>query len=852
MLNTSEHVIFTTPSTPLVSISGYSTIEIIPLAPPHPVNSVQDVSASIEEEIQRRFPTVGDLSTHPITPAMQALEVKPSEVGWNMPQEQGSRTPYYVMKGACRHKVLAQLERYIQLGYIREASLSEQIYLSPLLPIAKSDGSYRLVNDLRLINCYFRRDGTEQPSVWTKLWDVKSSWRFYVKIDLKDAFFSVPISEDLSRAFGFSWGSRRYVWRRLPQGFSWAPVLFSERAEEIMRGDDSVVYMDDILIGSGSVEELRRKTIRVFSRLEKFGLKVNYSKTKFCTDSVSFLGMDITDGSWSLKGYLDQKVTEFGDISHWKDLERLIGVLTYVRKTVPKMEEILSRIRSRYSEARKKCRNEEWWKETQLISQDVIRTVLDKQRFLSLPGIVPERFHLETDWSGTHASFILFAIKGSESFLVDMGSKTLKENTSSFLGEFKSLVQACKSTADYRGDSQLVLFSDNLSLVRQIQSGFPNCQDKRVLRLWGWLLANERFTIEFLPGNLNRGADLLSRPRISAKMESVEVLALTTSQRERIRQAHLGHWGWRRTLENLRKQGPIWRGAANDVRRFVNACPRCQVYGPMRRSPPWKAITTGSLNSDLFIDFLGPLQWEPDDTSTHVFVVIDSLSRYIQLSCNSSPTARASARGLQRWFSSIGVPHRIICDQAAAFTSHTFTQFCLSYHVDVQFVSAAAHWSLGVAERCIGTILGRIRRSGPTTFWPPRIQAIAGYYNNTPHSAVGSEPSTIMMGVTPQGRTLSPREHASVIETAISTTRRLQAKRAMKHLKNNPQRPAIVGGDRVMLRKPTFNKLEEQWAGPLIVDRPHGSRMYWLRDDDGQESGPWHAHQLKVISFSQQ
>lgn len=148
---------------------------------------------------------------------MEALKVRADEVGWVPPKDQGIRTPYYIMRSVCRHKVLTQLDRYLQLGYIRECSISERVFLSPLLPIEKKDGSYRLCTDFRVVNHYFASGGTEQPSVWFKLWEIKRSWRFFLKVDLKEAFLSVPITDSLSGAFGFSWGSRRFIWRRLPE-----------------------------------------------------------------------------------------------------------------------------------------------------------------------------------------------------------------------------------------------------------------------------------------------------------------------------------------------------------------------------------------------------------------------------------------------------------------------------------------------------------------------------------------------------------------------------------------------------------------------------------------------------------
>ena len=69
---------------------------------------------------------------------------------------------------------------------------------------------------------------------------------------------------------------------------------------------------------------------KVFKRLEEYGLKVNFDKVDFLTESVKFLGIEIGAEKWSLKEYLNKKSQSFGEIKHWKDLERLIDVFSVI------------------------------------------------------------------------------------------------------------------------------------------------------------------------------------------------------------------------------------------------------------------------------------------------------------------------------------------------------------------------------------------------------------------------------------------------------------------------------------------------------------------------------------------
>ena len=95
------------------------------------------------------------------------------------------------------------MDKYIQRGYLREVGLGEEVWLSPLLPIKKPNGSLRFVNDYRLMNTHFSKKGITQIDVERTLRKIKRNWRIMMKIDLKDAFFSVSMDEELQHKFAF-------------------------------------------------------------------------------------------------------------------------------------------------------------------------------------------------------------------------------------------------------------------------------------------------------------------------------------------------------------------------------------------------------------------------------------------------------------------------------------------------------------------------------------------------------------------------------------------------------------------------------------------------------------------------
>ena len=219
VLNTTEETIHLTPRTTMVNVMG-ARVSIRYFGKEAKwvcATSVEKMTSDyIRDRIISSFPNVGDLSSHPIKECMQKMVIKSTEVSWSEPRELGLRTQYTIENVSDRRLVKEQLEAYIRRGYLKEVSVSEKVYLSPLLPVKKPNGTYRFTNDFRKLNSYFQGIGTTQVDVWRKLWEIDPTWRFFMEIDLKDGFFGVPVDDTLSRLFGFTFGDRRFRWVRLP------------------------------------------------------------------------------------------------------------------------------------------------------------------------------------------------------------------------------------------------------------------------------------------------------------------------------------------------------------------------------------------------------------------------------------------------------------------------------------------------------------------------------------------------------------------------------------------------------------------------------------------------------------
>ena len=98
-------------------------------------------------------------------------------------------------------------------------------------------------------------------------------------------------------------------------------IMFHECVAEIFRGICCLQYADNVLIGAETLEELRERALQVFSRFDEYVIKVNYDKVKWVSESIQFLGCEVSNGQWSHENFLRKRLAELGRIETIKDLE---------------------------------------------------------------------------------------------------------------------------------------------------------------------------------------------------------------------------------------------------------------------------------------------------------------------------------------------------------------------------------------------------------------------------------------------------------------------------------------------------------------------------------------------------
>ncbi len=186
-----------------------------------------------------------------------------------------------------------QLEELLARGYIKP---SKSLYGAPVLFVPKKDGTLKMCVDYRALNKVTVKNRYPLPRI-DDLFDRLLGAKVFSSIDLRSGYYQIGIAQgdEEKTACRTRYGS--YEFLVMPFGLANAPATFCTLMNDIFRewlDDFVVVYIDDILVYSNSMEEHVEHLRKVFQRLRENKLYAKFEKCEFGVSEVDFLGHRIT------------------------------------------------------------------------------------------------------------------------------------------------------------------------------------------------------------------------------------------------------------------------------------------------------------------------------------------------------------------------------------------------------------------------------------------------------------------------------------------------------------------------------------------------------------------------------
>ena len=180
--------------------------------------------------------------------------------------------PYRVSPDVKR-EIDHQVGEMLGKGIIQE---SASPWSSPVVLVKKKkDGSYRFCDDFRKINKVTKVDSFPMPLVADAL-DSLAGASVFLTLDLKSGFWQIQMQQDSQRKTAFATHNGLYEFLTMPFGLVNLGASFQRLMGHILRGLEyrfALIYIDDIIIFSKSVDEHLVHLEEVFRRLRDANVK---------------------------------------------------------------------------------------------------------------------------------------------------------------------------------------------------------------------------------------------------------------------------------------------------------------------------------------------------------------------------------------------------------------------------------------------------------------------------------------------------------------------------------------------------------------------------------------------------
>ena len=214
---------------------------------------------------------------------------------------------------------------------------SNSPWASPVVLVAKKDGSTRFCVDYRKLNAITKLDSFPLPRVDDSL-DLLANTAYFSSLDLASGYWQVGMAPDSQQKTAFCSHSGHYEFTVMPFGLCNAPATFQRLMETVLAGiarERCIVYLDNILVIGRTFEEHLRNLREVFERLKQFGLRLKPSKCHLAKRQVTYLGYNVSVGGISADSSKVDAVKRFPTPNDVSSLRSFLGLASYYRRFIP-------------------------------------------------------------------------------------------------------------------------------------------------------------------------------------------------------------------------------------------------------------------------------------------------------------------------------------------------------------------------------------------------------------------------------------------------------------------------------------------------------------------------------------
>ncbi|CAF4830615.1 unnamed protein product [Pieris macdunnoughi] len=392
-----------------------------------------------------------------------------------------------------------------------------------------------MVIDYRRLNEITIDDKYPLPNI-SELFDKLGKSQYFTTIDLASGYHQIEVQKEDQHKTAFTTQSGHYEFKRMPFGLKTAPATFQRAMDNVLRGLQGLhcmVYLDDIIVYSASLQEHIVKLKKIFERLRETNLKVTLDKSEFLRKEVLYLGHTISKEGLMPNNDKIKAVLEFPIPRTSTEIKSFLGLVGYYRKFIRDFSKITQPLTS----CLKKKNKIDITKPEYIEAFEKCKELLVNAPILQFPDF-SKPFVLTTDASNVALGAVLSQGQIGSDKPIAFASRTLNEaetRYSTIERELLAIVWATKYFRPYLYGRKFTIYTDHRPLTWLNSIKEPNTK----LTRWKLRLAEFDYDIVFKNGKQNSNADALSRIRINALGNDDISLKVNVDINERNLQGHI-------------------------------------------------------------------------------------------------------------------------------------------------------------------------------------------------------------------------------------------------------------------------------------------------------------------------
>lgn len=422
----------------------------------------------------------------------------------NIPIHTKSYRYPFVHKDEVRKQISKMLEQNIIKN--SHSPWSAPVWVVPKKSDNIGEKKWRLVIDFRKLNEKTVSDRYPIPNI-ADILDSIGKTMYFTTIDLASGFHQIQMNPRDASKTAFTVENGHYEFTRMPFGLKNAPATFQRVMDNVLGdlvGNVCLVYLDDIIVFSPSLQKHIADIKSVFTKLQNANLKIQPSKCSFLRKEIDFLGHIVTQEGVKPNPLKIQTIKDFPCPKTTREIKSFLGLLGYYRKFIKDFAKITKPI-TRQLKGKKSIIIDDEFRQAFETSKDL----LCNDPILIYPDF-NKPFTLTTDASNYAIGSVLSQGPDTNDRPISFASRTLSDTEIRYSTIEKEMLAIIWSVGHFRP----YLFGRRFKIVTDhkplIWLENLKGQNPKLLR-WKTILAAYDYEVVYKKGSQNVVADALSR-----------------------------------------------------------------------------------------------------------------------------------------------------------------------------------------------------------------------------------------------------------------------------------------------------------------------------------------------------